>query len=308
MATKLRRVIGDILAIFFGINQPRAFLESTRIIATTYVVLGMSDATKLPHTHIHTDHSPVKENNMAYALTLGHKTAENSCLMELNKAGKLALLESSILPSYKQLRFLDGRGGIATLIIGVQAIGYVTSIVYRAIHHLLVSPIEAIGFAFSMLVIVHSLVHSVGVICQNPLVMYLNPTQEQEMLDKCESTRWSNVDDVICENAAIVGMVVVGSVVGAFTILVQWHVLRISWLDAIGPILFLLYLITQLFSKILFSKYSDLSTWKVLLFFGSRMISFGGIVVSIVATIGNWKTKKFDSRTPSLIHNLPFLG
>jgi len=317
MSTKLRRVIGDILAIFFGINQPRAFLESTRIVATTYVVLGMSDSTKLPHTHVHTDHSPVKEDNMAYALTLGHKTAQNSCLMELNQAGKLALLESSILPNYKQLGFLDGRSGIATLIIGVQAIGYVTSIVYRAIHHLPVSPIEAIGFAFSMLVIVHSLVHSVGVICQNSLVIYLNPTQEQEMLDKSESTRWLNVDDLICENAAIdlicenaaiVGMVVVGSVVVAFTILVQWHVLRISWLDAIGPILFLLSLITQLFAKILFSKYSDLSTWKILLFFGSRMISFGGIVVSIVATIGNWKTNKFDSRTPSLIHNLPFLG
>ncbi len=204
---------------------------------------------------------------MAYALTLGHKTAQNSCLMELNQAGKLALLESSILPNYKQLGFLDGRSGIATLIIGVQAIGYVTSIVYRAIHHLPVSPIEAIGFAFSMLVIVHSLVHSVGVICQNPLVIYLNPTQEQEMLDKSESTRWSNVDVVICENAVMVGMVVVGCVVVAFTILVEWHVLRISSLDAIGLMLFLFSLITQLFLNIMFMKYRG-ATWTILLFLG----------------------------------------
>jgi hypothetical protein len=193
MSTKLRRVIGHILAIIFGINQPRAFLESTRIIATTYVVLGMSDSTKLPPTHINREHSPVKEDNMAYALTFGHKTAENSRLMELNEAGKLALLESSILPNYKQLRFVDGRSGIATLIIGVQAIGYVTSIVYRAIHHSPVSPIEAIGFSFNMLVLVHSLVHSVGM---------------------------------------------------AFTILVEWHVLKISLLNAIGPVLFFLSLIT----------------------------------------------------------------
>jgi hypothetical protein len=55
------------------------------------------------------------------------------------------------------------------------------------------------------------------------------------------------VDDVIRENVAILGMVVVGSVVVAFMILVEWHVLGISWLDAIGPILFLLSLITQLF-------------------------------------------------------------
>jgi hypothetical protein len=35
--------------------------------------------------------------------------------MVLNEAGKLALLESDILPNYKQLKFLDGRVGIATL-------------------------------------------------------------------------------------------------------------------------------------------------------------------------------------------------
>ncbi|CAM6053704.1 unnamed protein product [Sphagnum tenellum] len=184
MSNKLRRVIDDILVILFGINQPPGFLKSTRIVASTYIVLGISDSTTLPSTHIYTDDSPVKEDNMADAVTLGHKTAENSCLMLLNDAGKLALLESSILPNHKQLRFVEGRSGIATLILAVQAIGYVTSIVYRAIHHLPVSPIEAIGFAFSMLVIVHSVVHSVGVICQNLLVIYLNPAQQQEMFYK----------------------------------------------------------------------------------------------------------------------------
>ncbi len=308
-STKLRRVIDDVLAILFGIHQPRGFLNSTRIVANTYIVLGMSDSTTLPSTHIDTNESPVKEDNVADALTLGHKTAKNSCLMELNEAGKLALLESSILPNYKQLRFVDGRSGLATHIIGVQAIGYVTSIVYRAIHHLPVSPIEAIGFAFSMLVIVRSVVHSMGVLCQNPLVIYLNSTQEQEMLDKCKSTRWSYVDDVFCENVAMVGMVVVGSVMVAFTILVEWHVLRISWLDAIGPILFLLGVITQSLSIIILTnRFNYSETVQIVIFLGCVMISSGGIVVSIVATILNWQTNKFHSRTPSMIHNLPFLG
>jgi hypothetical protein len=128
------------------------------------------------------------------------------------------------------------------------------------------------------------------------------------MVDKSKSLRWSDVDDVICENAAILGMVVVGSVVVAFTILVEWHELRISWMDAMGPILFLLSLITQLFSIIILSKYSDSSTWKILLLFGSGMISVSGIVVSTVATIVNWQTNKFDSHTPFVIHKLPFLG
>ncbi len=219
---KLWRAIDDVLVILFGINQPRGFLKITRIVANTGIVLGMSDSTKILPTHIDTDNSPVKEDNMADALILGHKTAENSCLMVLNEVGKLALLEtSSILPNYKQLRFLDGKSGIATLIIAVQAIGYVTSIIFRAIHHLPVSPIEAIGFAFSMFVIVHFVVHSLGVISPNPLVIYLNPAQEQEMLHKCEFTRWSNVDDAIRANAIVLGMVVVGSVVVAFTIFVE---------------------------------------------------------------------------------------
>jgi hypothetical protein len=309
MSNKLRRVINDHLVILFGINQPPGFLKSTRIVANTYIVLGMSDSTTLPSTHIHTKDSPVKEDNVADALTLGHKTAENSRLKLLNEAGKLALLESSILPNYKQLRFVDGRSGIATLILAVQALGYVTSTVYRAIHDLPVSPIEAIGFALSLLVIVHSVVHSMGVICQNPLVIYLKPTQEQEMFDKCKSTRWYRVDDIKCWNAGMGGMVVVGSVVVALTILVEWHALRISSLDAIGPILFLLSLITHSFAIIIKMKYSrPPGTWVNLLWIGSWMISFGGLVVSIVATILNWQTDKFDSRTPSLIHNLPFLG
>jgi hypothetical protein len=36
------------------------------------------------------------------------------------------------------------------------------------------------------------------------------------------------------------GMVVVGSTVVALTMFVEWHVLKISWLDAIRPILFFL--------------------------------------------------------------------
>jgi hypothetical protein len=163
----------------------------------------------------------------------------------------------------------------------------------------------------------------VEVICQNPLVIYLNPTQEQEMLHKCVSTRLTiavhgicdnmddgiceNVDDEICQNATTVGMVVVGSMVVAFTILVEWHALRTSWLDAIGPILFLFSFISQLFSIITYMTYLDPPTLK-LLSLGCDMVSLGGIVVSIEATILNWQTHKFDSRTPSVIHNLPFLG
>jgi uncharacterized protein with PQ loop repeat len=263
----------------------------------------MSDSTTLPPTHIDTTIGPVNEDNMADALSLGHKTAENSRLI---LPGKLALLEtSSILPNYKQLRFLDGRSGIATFIIAVQAIGYVTSTAYRATYNLPVSPIEAIGFPFSMLVIVRSLFYIMGVICQNPLVIYLNRTQEQEMLEKCRSTRWSNRDDQICIKVSKVVASMVACVVRVFTAHVARYTLSASSLDAIGPILFFFSIIPQVFLAIYLEGNS--SPWGVfLLCFGSVMISLGGIVVSIVATTLNWQTNKFDSRTPSVY--LPFLG
>jgi len=116
--------------MLFGNNQPRGFLKRTRIVANTYVGLGIRRSTKLlPAAHVMWN-EPVKENNVFDALTLGQKTDENSCLIELTEEGKLALLESTVLPNYKQLQFLDGRSGIATFTIAVQAIGYVISIVY----------------------------------------------------------------------------------------------------------------------------------------------------------------------------------
>ncbi len=310
MTLRFRQIVTSSINPELAANTTACFLSNTRMAANTHIVLGISDSSTLPPTHLQRSDCPVKEENIADALTLGHKTGGNSCLMELNVAGKLALLESSILPYYKQLRFLDGRSVITIVIIGVQAFGYVTSIVYRAIHHLPVSPIEAIGFSFSMFVIVHCVAHFWGATSQCPLVVYLDRTQEQQMIDKCKFIRWSNADELICGRRRICGMVVVGIVVVVFTILVEWEVLNISLLDAIGPILFLVSLnINQLIRSIIRSwrvSASEIQDSLNLFFFA--IISLGGIVVSIVATILNWHTNKFDSRTPSVIHNLPFIG
>ncbi|CAM6008733.1 unnamed protein product [Sphagnum balticum] len=313
-------------------SDAQGILKTIRIVANTYIVLGVNDSDTLPSTHFNTNCSPVNEDNVAEVLTLGQKTAENLCLMVLNDAGKLALLECSILPNYKQLRFLDGRSGIATIIIAMQTTGYVASIVIRAIFHLPVSPIETTSLAFNMVVIVHSVVHRVGAICQNPLVIYLNRTQQREMADRCEATRWSNVDDEICKNRAIVGMVVVAIVLVALTIVVGWPVLRRSldwgcpafrkgwtkcwsenmkrsW-DGIGLIFFLICLFFQLILLIKYAKYyispwtapEDLSELFVLI----PLFTLSAIVTSMIGSILNWT--QCDSRTPSLIHIVPFLG
>jgi hypothetical protein len=310
MTLRFRQIVTSSINPELAADTRPCFSKNTRMAASTHIVLGISDSSTLPPTHLQRSDYPVKEENIADALTIGHKTGANSCLMELNVAGKLALLESSILPDCKQFRFLDARSGIATLIICVQASGYVISIAYRAILHLPVSPIEAIGFSFSMFVIVHSVVHSLGAISQCPLVVYLLCTQEQEMIDKCKSTQSSDADELICEMMRIWGMFVVVSVVVVFTMLVERELMKRRLLDKIGPILFLSSLITtQCIESVMRSCRISLSkVEESLTLIMIPICVWFGIVVSIVATILNWHTNKFDSRTPSVIHNLPFLG
>ncbi len=309
----IRRVIDNIRVIWFGAYQQTGFLKRTRIVANTYVGLGIRLSTNLPPSAHVKRYNQVNRNNVLDALTLGEKTDENSFLIELTEDGKLALLESSILPSNKQLRFLDGRSGIATLILSIQAIGYVASTVYRTILHLPVSPIEAIGFAYSMLVIVLSVVRNEATLCQNSLVIYLNPTQEQELLDICESTRWSEVDEAACKLAGLLGAALVGIMAMASILLVQWHVFKQLFFDhdnldarlnAIGPLIFFAFLVTQAIDVRPFTP-ADLGHH---VYFACVIVNFVGIVVSIVETIVNWKTYQFDSRTPSMILIWPFLG
>jgi hypothetical protein len=114
--------------------------------------------------------------------------------------------------------------------------------VIRVANGLVVSPIEGIGFAFSILVIFHSITHVVGCVSHHSLLTYLNPEQEEEMLRKCNSTQWSNNDIIACWRMALIGITIVGSAVVASTIVVKWQVLREGGLNAMGPFSFCLLL------------------------------------------------------------------
>jgi hypothetical protein len=93
-------------------------------------------------------------------------------------------------------------------------------------------------------------------------------------------------------------VVVVGSTVVALTMFVEWHVLKISWLDAIGCILFFLALLMQAFLLLILNITSQgygpsyLFSFLVILIFVCAMIfSLGDMVVSIVV-IMNWHINK----------------
>jgi hypothetical protein len=177
---------------------------------------------------------------MVRAFTIGQKVHQNVCILLLSEAGKEALLNSNILPDYEQLHFLEGKISLTAIIVAIQAIGYITGAVIRVANGLVVSPIEDIGFAFSILVIFHSITHVVRRVSHHLLLIYLNPEQEEVL------RKWSNNEIIACWRMALVGITIVGSVVVASTIVVEWQMLREGGLNVMGPIFFLLAFILQL--------------------------------------------------------------
>jgi hypothetical protein len=89
----------------------------------------------------------------------------------------LILLERSILPNCKQLWFVDGGNGVATLIIVVQAISTIF-VICQITKDLLVILIEFIRLILNTIVVV---VHNMVMLCENSLVIYLTPNKERDI-------------------------------------------------------------------------------------------------------------------------------
>lgn len=175
------------------INMPAPHGELTdkaaKIIANCKVVLGTSEG-KLPPTH--GTPIPAHMTDQEHALVLGSSLQENSYMVQLNYQGKEALLRSGVLPGYRSLQLLQGDRSFAMVLNGMQAFGYLVAALVRVKTGLLVSPIETIGFTFSMLVLLHSLSHFVAAPCHRPLIVYLCPDQQQdEVFQMCQSTKWT---------------------------------------------------------------------------------------------------------------------
>jgi len=296
--SRIRKLIGDTIVMWYRTNHSLAF-KTISFIFGTQVVIGVRTSTKLPNTHIKMGWTPTEEG-MVRAFTIGQKVHQNVCIPLLSEGGKEALLNSNILPDYEQLQFLEGKSSLTAIIVAIQAIGYITAAVIRVANGLVVSPIEGIGFAFSILVNFHSIAHVVGRVSHHLFLIYLNP--EQEVLHECNSTQWSNNDIIACWRMALIGITIVGSAVVASTIVVEWQVLREGGLNAMGLVFFLLALILQVVSMILILRQASSTIFNLhgsyricdLCFFfcamfgislSSILLSLGGMVVIVVATI-----------------------
>ncbi|CAK9222433.1 unnamed protein product [Sphagnum troendelagicum] len=194
----------SLLALFYDLGAHRVLSQSlnnmpapqreltnkaAKIIANCKVVLGTSEG-KLPQTH----GTPILADitDQEHALVLRSRLPENSYMVQLNYKGKEALLRSGVLPGYRRLQLLQGNRSFAMVLNGMQAFGYVLAALVRVQTGLVVSPIETIGFTFSILVIIHSVSHFVAAPCHRPLIVYLRPDQQQdEVFQMCQSTQWT---------------------------------------------------------------------------------------------------------------------
>jgi hypothetical protein len=316
--------------------------SAAKIISGCHVVLGTSKE-KLPATHVNDDPLLQISSAIPDALILGGRSKlqpQNSSsymVQVLNSAGKQALLRSNILTDYNnQLRFLQGRsGGIVIAITAIQGAGYILSVVYRAANALPVSPVEGLGFALSIAILVHATLHTVVVTSHHPLVLYLSPEEEEKLLmvicsedststsTQCRSESYADHQSrTLYQKMALAVILMVGFVV-AFTILVQLKLLRSSSsssssssfnsLNATGPILFIIALLGQTTGA--FALWSDIPCLQDLAFVEIICAIFSVIAmfVAVVATALNWHSSHFDmpaTTTSSLgAHTLlPFVG
>jgi hypothetical protein len=91
---------------------------------------------------------------------------------------------------------------------------YITTVVYRCIQYLKVTPREGIGFACSLLFLVCAFVQYVfGSRSKEGLLIYLTPAQEQKTQDyrnTKKETRWAACTDCDCWALILTGLLVAG--------------------------------------------------------------------------------------------------
>jgi len=336
--TGLRRLLGDIS----DEGERRTAKTVARIIANYKVVLGTSEG-KIPETHGTTVLLPADTTDKEDALVVGRKLPENSYMVQLSHAGKLALLRSGLVPGYERLRLLRGKTCVAMVLNGMQAIGYLGAVFVRAVTHLGVSPIESIGSGLSLVILAHSFCHFATMTCSRPLIFYLSPGHEQDKVSRMCSPerlalnvsptiRFREVIILIALALAFMVLYVLPSGLGILFLdrlptsvgisdisAVQRKAINLTIL-AVGPLLFFFLSAGSFFLHLEYCRASPSSaspiSWVekirsgcfdlrkyIILPLGTAF----GVIVALMATIVYWR-EYFDVRTNALLHIWPFIG
>jgi hypothetical protein len=166
-----------------------------KIIASCNVVVGTNEG-KIPETH-RTLHTRMESPDAEDALVHRHNDnlSKYSYMVQLNYKGKEALIRSGVLiPRYESLRLLRRKDrSMVMALAGVQAFGYILSVIIRSTIGCNMNPFEFARFQGSVLVVVYAVHDFVAMSSHRPLLLYLRPGYEQDMVSQlCNITHWSN--------------------------------------------------------------------------------------------------------------------
>jgi len=182
-------------------DDPRRIKPSEKmikIIASCKVVVGTSEG-KIPATH-GTLYTRMESPDEEDALVLGHNDplSKNSYMVQLNYKGKEALLRSGVLiPRCESLRLLRRKNrSMVMALAGVQAFGYILSVIIRSTIGCNMNPIEFVGFQGSVLVVVYAVHDFVAIASHRPLLLYLSPGCEQDMVSELCNITHSSHDEL----------------------------------------------------------------------------------------------------------------
>jgi hypothetical protein len=235
----------------------------------------------------------------------------------LSYEGMQALLCSGVLNNadHQQLKFLGSETDLQTVIVILQAMSYITALVYRRIKQLKVSPIEGIGFAGSLLFLVHVFVqYGFGSESKKALLIYLTPRQEatiQDFWNRNKQSQWAGGSDPDCR--ALILTSVVGLVVMVVATWLLYPVLATkNKVDMLGHILFFGDFVLQVifffvyFRQVFVTRLHPTILVTPLLI--TAIMALAGVALAIYATIRHWHDEKFAIPTPLLGRYVPFIG
>lgn len=121
------------------------------------------------------------------ALVVGHEVDRKETTIELTALGKEMLMRAGVLPPVERLKILQGNSGLAVAVSAAQGVGYIYGILVRVVQGRHVSPIEAIGFYLSIIILIKAMFHYFASSCHRPLLLFLDDKQEIELINKCRA-------------------------------------------------------------------------------------------------------------------------
>jgi len=291
--------------------------DPAKIVYSAAVVISVPTVISIPKNFTRSDTPSLSG---AVVIGRGPEEARETTDVRLGEKGKEVLLQmKNVLPPYDQLRVLQGKSGLLTIISAVQSVGYIYGVVVRSVQGLPVSPIEVVALTLSIQILIKALLHNIVSLCQRPLHVYLTHIQAQAFADQCENYIAHEDFESLAMGRSSVGarvylvsavaIVVLISRVAIYYIIHMWQTTRRIMvvpimLTLVGLYLQLISLCLIFFKKIEGEKV-DIGVCVVI----GALLNATSYIFALVVTIKYWKVDSLNANTSSMLAQIfPYIG